>query len=299
MLYSVGMQTVVTHDGSFDPDDVLAAATIELFLGIENTKIIRSRDEAVIAAADWVIDVGGKYDAATRRFDHHQNGVPHRENKVPYSSFGLVWRELGVEICGSQEIADYIEHKLVQPIDSADNQIKVCQPNAIGVEAFEFFDVIDAFKPVWDSEEDFDTGFIRATAFARKLLRRLVLRGKGEFEMRKLVEETYEAAADKTSLVFEKPVPREALVAYPNVQVFVSPVFASHSENWMAVVVPESIVTYKNRLDFPLAWAGFSDGELAEISGLPDAVFCHKSRYLFVSSTKAGALAAAKIVQDT
>ena len=84
-----GMQKVVTHSGSFDPDDVLAVASLQLYLGVENVEIIRSRCMEVIEAADWVVDVGGFYDLSTNRFDHHQNGVPQRDNGVPYSALGL------------------------------------------------------------------------------------------------------------------------------------------------------------------------------------------------------------------
>lgn len=291
------MQTVVTHDGSFDPDDVLAAAAIELYLGKDNVTIIRSRERSIIDLADWVIDVGGQYDPKKRRFDHHQNGVPKRDNKIPYSSFGLVWKEIGAEICGSEEIAEHIEMKLVQPVDSADNQVTVCYPNQDGVAAFEFYDVIDAFKPVWDSEEDFDTGFIRATAFARKLLRRLILRGKGESEMRKVVKENYEQAEDKTFLIFDKPISRETLIDYESVKVFVSPVFATNSSNWMAMVVPKSHTSLDNRTSFPSDWAGLTDAKLEEVSKIDGAVFCHKERYIFVAKTKEGAISAARQVE--
>ena len=56
------MQTVVTHDGSFHPDDVLAIASIKLFLNDEPVEIIRTRDKERIIAADWAVDVGEEYD---------------------------------------------------------------------------------------------------------------------------------------------------------------------------------------------------------------------------------------------
>lgn len=38
----------------------------------KDAEIVRSRDPAVLAEMDIVIDVGGVYDDATRRYDHHQ-----------------------------------------------------------------------------------------------------------------------------------------------------------------------------------------------------------------------------------
>jgi uncharacterized UPF0160 family protein len=159
------MQMIITHSGAFDPDDVLAVATLQLYLGIENTRVIRSRDEATIAAGDYVVDVGGVYDPANRRFDHHQNGVPQRENGVPYSAFGLIWREYGEVVAGGHEAAADIERRLVQPIDAADNHQTVCHPGMSGLTAFEFFDVIDALKPVLGSEETNDQQFMVASGF--------------------------------------------------------------------------------------------------------------------------------------
>jgi uncharacterized UPF0160 family protein len=38
----------------------------------KNADVVRSRDPAILAELDIVIDVGGIYDDATKRYDHHQ-----------------------------------------------------------------------------------------------------------------------------------------------------------------------------------------------------------------------------------
>src|SRR4051812_45467880 len=102
---------LVTHDGSFHSDDLFAAAALSILFSNKNLpyEIIRSRDEETIASADYVFDVGGQYDAEKNRFDHHQaEGAPTpRANGIPYSSFGLVWKKFGTEICGKKEVADF------------------------------------------------------------------------------------------------------------------------------------------------------------------------------------------------
>jgi len=55
---------------------------------------------------------------------------------------------------------------------------------------------------------------------------------------------------------------------------------------------------YENRKNFPEAWAGKRDGELARATGVPDALFCHTNRFLAVAKTKEGALALAKLAID-
>ncbi len=37
--------------------------------------VFRTRDPALLAVCDIVVDVGGVYDPATHRYDHHQRSV--------------------------------------------------------------------------------------------------------------------------------------------------------------------------------------------------------------------------------
>ena len=287
------MQIVVTHSGSFDPDDVLSVTVVRMFLGDEQIQVVRSRDQEIIENADWVLDVGGVYDVATNRFDHHQNGVPQRENGVPYSAFGLVWREYGLKVCGSQVIADEIEDRLALAIDAADNHINVCTASNPAVLPFEFYDVIDSFKPIWGSDETFDSEFMNAVDFAKKLLERLILQTKGRLGLNQYIQMQYEQMTEKAVIVFEEPIARHALVGFHEVKVVVSPVPASDIEGWMAATVPTAKRGFKNHVAFPFTWAGLVDDELALVSGISGAIFCHKERYVFVAKTKEAALQAA------
>ncbi len=287
------MQTVVTHSGSFDPDDVLAVAAVRMYLGADQMRIVRSRDPETIATGDWVLDVGGAYDLATNRFDHHQNGVPRRDNGIPYSAFGLVWRAYGAEICGSAEVAAEIEDRLVLAIDAADNHINVCEAANPEVLPFELFDVIDSFKPVWGTEETFDSEFGKAVDFAESLLRRLIAQANGRHGVHQMIKMTYEQAGDKAVLIFEEPIARHSLVGFHEVLVVVSPVPAADVNRWMAATVPSNERGFHDKVVFPEAWAGLVDDELIAVSGIDGAIFCHKERYIFVAETKEAALRAA------
>jgi uncharacterized UPF0160 family protein len=287
------MQTVVTHSGSFDPDDVLAVATVRMYLGTEQISIVRSRIPEVIEKADWVLDVGGIFDPATNRFDHHQNSVPRRDNGIPYSAFGLIWRVYGADVCGSVEVAAEIEDRLVLAIDAADNHLTVCEAANPEVLPFELFDVIDSFKPIWGSEETFDTEFLKAVDFAQTLLTRLIDQANGRRGMQQMIRMTYEQTEDKTVLVFEEPIARHTLVGFHGVRVVVSPVHSPEVEGWMAATIPTSARGFHNQATFPYEWAGLVDDELVMVSGIDGAVFCHKERYVFVAKTKEAALQAA------
>ena len=94
------VKIIATHNGNFHADDVFAVAALKNIFPA--AKLIRTRDLAVIANADIVVDVGGIFDTETNRFDHHQKGgAGARDNGIPFSSFGLIWQKYGLTICAT------------------------------------------------------------------------------------------------------------------------------------------------------------------------------------------------------
>src|SRR3989344_2675707 len=86
---------IVVHDGGFHADDVFSVAALLLYLS-GDAKVVRTRDPRIIESGDFVVDVGGVYDAERNRLDHHQTGgAGARTNGIPYAAFGLVWKKFG------------------------------------------------------------------------------------------------------------------------------------------------------------------------------------------------------------
>lgn len=289
------MQKVVTHSGNYHPDDVFAIATLQLSLGKENIEVVRSREQAVIDSADWVVDVGGIYDVEKKRFDHHQLASPVRENNIPYAAFGLVWKELGESLSGSKEVATYIDEKLVQPVDAGDNGHSLYTLHDHSVRPFELFTIINSFKPVWGSEENFDSSFLEAVDFARELIVRMIKSGRANIEMTNYIDEVYQKADDKKILFFDKPIYRHCLVKYPEVMVCIHRSDSAGFPRWKVEVVPSGYESFEDRCAFPVEWAGLKDEELVAASGIESAFFCHKGRHLCVTKTLEGAIMAAKM----
>lgn len=95
-------KTIATHSGSFHADDVFGVGVL---MGVyPSHSLVRSRHDELIDAADFAVDVGGTWDTARGRFDHHQRGFdgarPARRVDgepaagVGYASAGLVWSAL-------------------------------------------------------------------------------------------------------------------------------------------------------------------------------------------------------------
>lgn len=284
--------TVITHDGDFHADDVFGVATLQLHLGVENVRVVRTRENNQIAAGDWVLDVGGVYDGATHRFDHHQNDAPVRDNGIPYAAFGLLWKQFGEELAGSPEAAAWVEQHIVLPIDAADNGMPIYTTNATGISPFEMHDVVMLYRPSWGSAESLNERFLDAVAVARDILTRSIDHARASVRLGQYVQETYEHAADKRTIIFDVRTPPAALIGYSGVQFSVCPTSREPSSNWEVAAVRTHNDTFDTFVRFPKAWAGLRDAELIAASGIPDAVFCHRSQTFFVARSKAGVLSA-------
>ncbi len=293
MRYHDGMKTIVTHSGSFHTDDVYAIATLLIRFGSDECAIVRSRDEEVIKNADIVVDVGGDYDPARSRFDHHQIGAPQRDNGIPYAAFGLVWKEFGPIITGDKEVSETIDRVLAQPIDAGDNGVSLYTLIDANVTPYELYQIIGSFAPVWQSGGDKDQAFLEAVDLARAHLLRVVAHEQSAAAMRNYVAEGYAAAAEKKVLIFEIPVSALPLIEYQDVSAVVCPDNSEADSHWTATAVRKDRSSFASRVLFPESWRGLRDQELAAASGVPDAVFCHKSGFLFVARGKEGALKAA------
>ena len=290
------MTTIITHSGSFHPDDVFAVAALRLAHKEQDVNVIRTRDESVIAVGEWVVDVGGVHDPVAQRFDHHQPGAPVRENGIPYAAFGLVWQHIGTELCGSPAVAEKLDEQLVQPIDAGDNGVNLYSLNDYGVKPFELYQVVHSFTPPWGSGGSKDEAFMQAVEWAQGFLARYIEQHRAYQAMDELLHKTYDASSDKRILVFDVPISAVAAVQYPDVQVVVCPDDPETNSNWTATTVRKHMDTFESRVYFPETWAGLRTEDLAEASGFPDAVFCHTARFVFVAGSKSSTLQAAEQV---
>lgn len=286
---------IVTHSGSFHPDDLLSVATLRILLaqrGVHRVQVMRTREQSEIATADFVVDVGGEYDQSRNRFDHHQAaGAGVRANGIPYASFGLVWKAFGVELCGSEKNAVALEHELVQLVDAIDNGVEVCSPIIDGVHPYAFGHALSSFLPSWkelaDTKLTADRAFAKALLFAEAVLRREIVRTKDAEEGRVNVEKAYQVATDKRIIVLDHSyVWGDVLRAYSEPLYVIYP---QGADKWHVKAVRNDPNSFKNRKNFPVEWAGKRDAEFVQLTGVSDALFCHKNLFLAVAGSLEGA----------
>ncbi|HEY1151476.1 MAG TPA: MYG1 family protein [Pseudoduganella sp.] len=305
---------IVTHGGKFHADDAWAVAVLSVLF--PDAEIIRTRDPATIEAADFAIDVGGIWDPATGRFDHHQKGFSAaRQSGVPYASAGLVWREYGARCvtalalahAGHQlsedkarEMAYAIDAELVQYLDLADVGAAKSAPGGYGLSA-----VVSGFNPNWLDEQRLNYGpaaeeyrlgqFRLAMALLTDILVNSVKYRVGALLAVEQVRQSEVLEGGKVLFLKNGALPWTQIVRkeMPKVLFVISHSIAER--RYMLHTVPVSSESFEARADLPEAWAGLRDAELAAVTGVPDATFCHNGRFIAAVKSYEGARAMAAL----
>ena len=204
---------LITHNGSFHADDLFAAATLALMLEQKGQRyeIIRTRAPEVLLKADYVFDVGGIYDPETNRFDHHQKGgAGARENGIPYSAFGLVWKHFGLNLVGgNQELFEKIDKETVIPFDAIDNGIDIVESKLGNVFPLSTGEVFLVHSPTWKEEKiSIDKVFKAQVEEAKKFLQRKIQVLQDDLEGAQLILEAYKNTTDKRIIELPRSFPR-------------------------------------------------------------------------------------------
>ncbi len=260
MTFFKKKKILVTHNATFHADDIFATATLSLLFD-GNIKVIRTRDEMQIKEADFVYDVGGEYDPALNRFDHHQKGgAGVRENNVPYASFGLVWKTYGAAVCGSKEVADRLDQKLVQAIDANDNGIELFNIKD-KTAPYCIQDIFFAFRPSYKEAPEYDIPFMKMVDLACDILRREIIKMNDSLEAEVAVKKAYNQAVDKRIIVLDSHYPwGETLGNYPEPLYVVFP----KVDTWRLECVRKEKYSFENRKPLPESWAGLRDADMAK-----------------------------------
>jgi uncharacterized UPF0160 family protein len=292
-------------------DDLLAAAF--LAAAYPDSVLTRTRDPAVLAQQDIVFDVGGVYDPAARRFDHHQNNAPRKPDGTPYSSAGMVWAFLSDRIEKEHPAADVaeIKNQLVDPVDLVDNGV----PDPLHRPGGKLGLLLSSLNANWNEHGvDADDRFLHGQSLLSGMVQDLLsgrpvaaavdktctellpfeARSKDSIEQaRELVEESLQQQKDSRILLLQQYLPWGDVIdphAHPDLDYVV---FPTPSKTWVVQAVPVTKGSFDLRLPMPETWRGLRDGPLQAASGLKDAVFCHKTGFCAVTQGLDGALSLA------
>lgn len=273
-----------THDGTFHADEVTACALLLQFDLIDEDKIFRTRDKDVLAACEYVCDVGGIYDPAQKLFDHHQ-----LDYQGPLSSAGMTLMQLKDLGVINQKEYDFFNDMLIIGVDAHDNGKDLQPPGHCS-----YSHVIANFVPItYDpSPERQDQAFFEALAFAKGHLSRLWNRYNYVQSCKEVVREAMEKYKD--CLIFQKGIPwQELFFELGGVNHPATFIIMPSGDHWNLRGIPPSYDDRMSvRIPLPEEWAGHLEDDLENVCGIEGAVFCHKGRFVSVWETKEAALKA-------
>jgi uncharacterized UPF0160 family protein len=304
---------ITTHSGKFHADDVWAVAVLNIvFPGCE---LVRTRDQKRIDAAEFAVDVGGVWDPKMGRFDHHQKGFSGaRQSGVVYASAGLVWKEYGARCVtllaqahaghtlaprDAQDFAYAIDSDLVQYLDMSDTGAARNAPGSYGLSA-----VISGFNPNWIDEERAGSvaamdevrlrQFRRAMEFITDVLVNQVKYRVGSMLAADQVRHAERLEDGRLLLLKNGALPWASVVRNEMPKVLFVISHDRTEGRYMLHTVPAAADTFDARKDLPAAWAGLRNAELAAVTGVPDAVFCHNGLFIAAAVSFDSALTMAR-----
>jgi Uncharacterized conserved protein related to MYG1 family len=300
---------LITHDGSFHADDTLAYAILSKIPRFQGADLIRTRDANLIQSAggsDIVFDVGFEFDAVRNRFDHHMRDKPLREETfegkpIPYSSVGLIWRFFGEEylLANFDDIEGYIDEvweevdrTFILPTDMTDNGIgQSFLPTTLAV-------AVDDFNQAWDDETEYGNElFLQASEYAGQALHRRVEKVLSTARALGLATEAFATSPDPKIIVLPRPMPWEPAVYAGGFDEALY-VISEKKGSWYCQAVRPEEGSFEQRLPLPEQWAGLEETDLAAVTGVEDAIFCHAMRFVCAARSLEGALALARMAVE-
>nr|WP_315489493.1 MYG1 family protein [uncultured Rhodoferax sp.] len=308
--------TIATHSGSFHADDVFG---VGILMGVfPSHTLVRTRKQELIDAADFAVDVGGSWDVATGRFDHHQRGFegarPAQQvdgQTVPgvgYASAGLLWAAFGTAYVTAwaqshghslspealDEVVRSIDHSLVQYLDIVDTGKGDVSPGIFGLSS-----LIAQLNTQWMEEQGLDgaakaqlqeTRFREAIAITRKFLDHAISKKVAQIRAMDTVRNAPRLLGGRVLHLSEGGMPWTHVVLHemPEVLLVIYP--DSDGDQYQIKTVPVEAGSFTAKLDLPRSWAGLRDQELAAVTGVPDSVFCHLNVFIAGARSLEGAV---------
>ncbi len=283
-------KVLLTHDGKFHADDVMATAVLSLVYK-NKVRVIRTRENVHGRGADFVYDTGHIYDLAKNYFDHHQTGgAGNRPDGVPYAAFGLIWKHFGRELV-NEKVHQAIDEEIVRLIDAEDVAYDAFYSEKLQASAISFDEMCSQMCPVGLDPKETYKRFMIMVEFAKKYLQAVIEKFTQKVADWDYVEQKYLEATDKRVIVLDRHASwAKVLIQKPEPLFVIFPDSNPKNTNYKISAVGKEIGKYGLRLVPPNSWLGKEGKELETISGVPGAVFCHNSGFLMVANSLESAI---------
>jgi uncharacterized UPF0160 family protein len=319
------IKSIGTHDGKFHCDEVLACFMLRLLPEYSNAQIIRTRDEEILRTCDIVVDVGGVYDQAQFRFDHHQKSFkesmssirPEKSWVTKLSSAGLIFCHFGERILAQvleknrddeaiAKIFDKLYENFVEEIDAQDNGISLNDYPMRYRITTTLSQRVGRLNPTWrDANPNEWQCFQKALQIVGEEFLELIHHFASDWwESYSVVKTAFETRyeVDGSGEIVEFPcggVPWKDHLAKlekesgeKTLVKFV--IFSDGKGMWRVQAVPITPDSFILRIPLLEEWRGLRGKELEDISGIPTISFVHANGFIGGAGDKLSAILMAK-----
>lgn len=327
------MRTIATHNGTFHVDEALGVWMLRQLPEWAGARVLRSRDAKIHEEADLLLDVGGVYDPAKNRFDHHQRGFTetwspqHKVVFLPFralflmfypqtklSSAGLIYRHFGKQVLQVvvghrqdrelEQLYQRVYLEFVEGIDGHDNGIapfgspeEELLPNY--KENTHLAARVARLNQSWNDRSDFDANgaFFRAVDLAGADFEWFARDAVASWlPARRIVEEAFENRVHDEILVLSEycPAMDHLFDLEKRYEVQIKYLIWCDAESARVRAVPLAPTSFLSRLPLPEAWRGLRDAALDSLLHEKGGVFVHANGFIGGHKTLAGAIAMAK-----
>lgn len=292
---------IVTHDGGFHTDEVVAIALLKKFVVPQATEVIRTRDDFklkqyTVDKTVFVVDVGRQFEEKNKNFDHHQRTFNEKwEDGIGLSSCGLVWRYIRkkgfLKKYNRKSLAN-IEERIIKKIDLHDN----------GFRNWPLATMFSLCNREDNTMSDFNKALDIAKTFIDNIFYQELMNEKNE----KIFEQDlknhdggeifHSQLSIKNGLLLKKLAneTRSLVVLYKNQE---------HEDEIKWCV--KSLNRYEDDVDEPIGalapeeLRGLSNYKLINRSKIKGAVFVHRAGFMCVCKSKKSALQMADLMIET
>jgi len=320
-------RTICTHSGSFHCDEVLACFMLTRYTNeFRGAKILRSRNPEVWKTCDCLVDVGGVYNLAQHRYDHHQKSFTdvfdkdnEKYNKVKLSSAGLIYKHFGREVVSEILKEEQIElpkdveeiiylktyKKLIEEVDGVDNGVDQWEvmENRVYAVTTTLGGQVKALNPAWNEPQTDDIAmqcFEKAMELVGPVLVNRVLGfAKYWYPARVIVSEAYnnrkKIHESEEIMKLDHFCPWKAhlrdIEEERKEEVVKYVLFEDQKGSWRIQCVSKEEGSFANRKTLPKAWLSLRNDELDKaVGGVPGGVFVHTSGFIGGHKTYDGVL---------
>lgn len=321
-------ETVIgTHNGIFHCDEILAIFMLQQLPEYRKSRIVRTRDDSVLANCDIVVDVGSVFDPERSRYDHHQKTFQHTLStlrpelgdkwlKVRLSSAGLIYtyfgervireilkREKNVDVTDEclRKVYERVYEYFIQEIDGIDNGVPQFAEEPTYRISTDLSSRVGTFNSQWN-DTDFDeiAQFEKAKSLVGiEMTDKILYFGTVWWPARSIVDDAirnrHEIHSSGEIIELSQMCPWKQhlydLEKAHGIEGQIKYCIASSApDDWRVICVSLTTASFVCRKFLPAPWRGIRDDQLRSVSKCAVAKFCHATGFIGGAESRDGVL---------